>query len=204
MNFSKPLFMVTALMLSNSLLVGCQSANVSNSANASSSKPAAFVELDRTQSEFFDNLSKRCGQTFVGYSVFPDDPKHDFAGKQLVAKIASCSKNEIRIPFSVGEDHSRTWIISKTANGLLLKHDHRHHDGTPDEITLYGGYAKAYEEQQPSQYQQFFHADAHTAELIPAASSNVWMLQIEPQTGDLIYYLERHQQPRYKARLRQK
>jgi hypothetical protein len=30
-------------------------------------------------------------------------------------------------------------VITRTAQGLRLKHDHRHQDGTPDELTMYGG-----------------------------------------------------------------
>ncbi len=151
------------------------------------------------QNAFFANLKLLCGKQFIGKSAYPDDPRHDFAGKKLVATFKSCSDTEVRIAFVVGEDHSRTWIISKTSQGLLLKHDHRHHDGTPDKITMYGGYAADYKNQDGTQYQQFFHADEYTAKLIPAAQSNVWMLQYKPQTQELIYYLERHQKPRYKA-----
>ena len=40
----------------------------------------------------------------------------------------------------VGEDRSRTWIVSVLSDGRLrLKHDHRHEDGEPDAITMYGG-----------------------------------------------------------------
>ena len=41
----------------------------------------------------------------------------------------------------VGEDRSRTWILTLSEKGLLFKHDHRHPDGTPDKITMYGGWA---------------------------------------------------------------
>src|SRR3546814_11713169 len=52
----------------------------------------------------------------------------------------------IEIPFHIdglgpngGWDRSRTWIVSRTGAGLRLKHDHRHADGTPHAVTLYGG-----------------------------------------------------------------
>lgn len=160
-------------------------------------------EQQQSQQDFFNNLSSLCGKTFVGKTIYPQDPDHDFAGKKLVATFASCTDKEIRIPFVVGEDHSRTWIISKTSSsqstGLLFKHDHRHHDGTPDEITMYGGFAGDYKSQQGTAFKQYFLADAYTAELIPAAKSNVWMMEYNPQTQELTYYLERHEKPRYKA-----
>ncbi len=93
------------------------------------------------QQTFFNNFKSLCGQVFTGASTFPDDPEHDFAGKLLVADFASCEDQQVRVKFVVGEDHSRTWVITKSDQGLLLKHDHRHADGTPDEITNYGGWA---------------------------------------------------------------
>lgn len=159
-------------------------------------------EHTKIQNTFFSQLSSLCGKKFVGASVYPKDPNHDFAGKKLVATIASCSDKEIRIPFVVGNDHSRTWIISRVNNGLQLKHDHRHEDGTPDEVTMYGGMSDDYQGKKITKNRQFFHADAHTANLIPAAKSNVWMLEYKPETNELVYYLERHQEPRYKASLK--
>lgn len=158
--------------------------------------------ISPTEKMFFSNLQELCGQQFVGQSAYPDDPNHDFAGKKLVATFDSCDDREIRIPFVVGEDHSRTWIITKTRQGLLLKHDHRHEDGTPDEVTMYGGFAGDYGDQSGTQFKQYFLADEHTAELIPDAKSNAWMLEFKPETKELVYYLERHQQPRYKAILK--
>jgi hypothetical protein len=101
----------------------------------------------------------------------------------------------IRIPFHVGEDKSRTWILTLTDAGLLFKHDHRHADGTPDKITMYGGLAAP----SGTQYTQSFPADAETAKLIPEAATNVWTLQINPEKQQFMYYLERHKEPRYKA-----
>lgn len=153
-----------------------------------------------SQQAFFTHLKTLCGQVFEGASTFPDDPDHDFAGKLLVADFASCADDELRIKFTVGEDRSRTWVVKQTAQGLLLKHDHRHADGTPDEITNYGGWAN----QQGNAWQQYFAADQETADLIPAAATNVWMLQYQPDSQVLTYDLKRHNLPRYQAQLRPK
>lgn len=152
-----------------------------------------------SQTDYFANLTKLCGKTFVGESDYPKDPNHDFAGKKLVAHFKSCNGQEIRIPFTVGEDKSRTWIITKTDKGLLLKHDHRHKDGTPDEITMYGGYAGNYKNSEGTGLKQHFLADEHTAKLIPDAKSNAWTISYDPAKQELTYYLERHKKPRYKA-----
>ena len=152
---------------------------------------------ENTHQVFFNNMKELCGEVFSGASTYPDDPEHDFAGKKLVADFADCSDAEIRIKFAVGEDHSRTWVITKSDKGLLLKHDHRHADGTPDEVTNYGGWAN----QAGSAYQQYFEADEETATLIPEASTNVWMLSYNPETKVLTYDLKRHNEPRYQAQL---
>lgn len=153
------------------------------------------LTLPPDQIAFWSKLGSLCGARFEGESVLPRDPGDSFAGKKLVATLATCGESEIRVPFAVGEDRSRTWLISRTPNGLQLKHDHRHADGTPDKITMYGGLARA----GGSAEQQAFAADAHTAKLIPEAATNVWMLTLSADGQSLTYYLERHDKPRFKA-----
>jgi hypothetical protein len=149
----------------------------------------------KTTNSFFDNLSKHCGKTYVGKSVFPEDPGDAFAGKELIMHVKDCSENEIRVPVKVGDDTSRTWVFTKTPKGLLLKHDHRHADGTPDEVTMYGGYAN----EASTALQNNFAADEHTAQLLPEAKTNVWSLSFDDDTKTFTYYLERHSKPRFKA-----
>ena len=125
----------------------------------------------------------------------PQDPEHPLVGKKLVITIESCSDTQIRIPFQVGEDKSRTWILKVDKTGLLFKHDHRHADGTPDAVNMYGGWAAS----DGTEHRQRFPADSETKKLIPEAATNVWMIEIDPDKDQLVYYLERHNQPRYKA-----
>ena len=147
------------------------------------------------QRAFFENLKRLCGQRFEGETVFPPDETHPLAGKRLVMSVETCGEKEIRIPFQVGEDRSRTWVLTLTGAGLLFKHDHRHADGTPDKVTMYGGMAAP----GGTQHMQRFPADAETAKLIPEAVTNVWTLQIDPEKRQFIYYLERNKEARYKA-----
>lgn len=150
-----------------------------------------------THQAFFDKLAGLCGQTFTGQSSFPDDPKDSFYGKPLVAHIAECGPAQIRVPFQVGTDTSRTWVFNLKEDGLQLQHDHRHQDGTPHEVNLYGGMATA----QGTALQQSFAADTHTIGQIPEAATNVWTLTLSEDGQSLIYYLERHGKPRFKATL---
>jgi hypothetical protein len=99
-----------------------------------------------------------------------------FAGKRLVMHVRECKDGVVRIPFHVAEDRSRTWVISRTAAGLRLKHDHRHEDGTEDKQTQYGGDTAG----AGTATRQEFPADAFTATLLPAAKTNVWTVEVHP------------------------
>ena len=144
---------------------------------------------------FFENLKKLCGQRFEGKTDFPQNADHPLVGKRLVMSVETCSESEVRIPFRVDEDKSRTWILTLTDKGLLLKHDHRHLDGTPDKVTMYGGWAGA---DGTGEWHRF-PADDATAKLIPEAAGNVWILRIDLEQKRFSYELERDKQPRYKA-----
>ncbi|MDO6390540.1 hypothetical protein Q4E40_10420 [Pontibacter sp. BT731] len=148
-----------------------------------------------TQQAFFNELSKLCGKSFRGKAVFPADGKDPFAGKELTMHVRECSDGVIRIPFHVGKDKSRTWVITQMEEGLQLKHDHRHEDGTPDEVTMYGGIALDTDDASTMR----FPADAFTAELIPAASTNEWNIVLSPDGKTFSYILKRDNQLRFHA-----
>jgi hypothetical protein len=152
-------------------------------------EPAAAQKL------FFENLRDLCGATFEGATEFPQDPNHPLGGKKLTIHFASCSDAEIRIPLQAGEDKSRTWILTLRDGRLLLKHDHRHEDGTPDAQTNYGGWATP----DGTASRQRFAADEETAKLIPEAATNVWTMEFDDAKQQFVYALERHGAPRYKA-----
>lgn len=88
---------------------------------------------------FMTGLQSLCGKAFEGKVVTKDPADASFAGQRLVMHVRQCSETEVRIPFHVGSDRSRTWVVTRTASGLRLKHDHRHEDGKPDTLTMYGG-----------------------------------------------------------------
>ena len=95
--------------------------------------------------------------------------------------VRGCEANELRIPFHVGEDRSRTWILTRTAAGLRLKHDHRHADGAPDAVTMYGGDTAG----AGSEARQEFPVDAASVALFEATGravsiTNTWAMEIEP------------------------
>ncbi len=137
----------------------------------------AFKGLAQEKSgaqQFWNNLKNHCGNTYEGTIVeAPED--NSFKGKKLIMHVRSCSENIIRIPFFVGEDKSRTWVLKLENDRIQLKHDHRRKDGTPDEVTQYGGTTP----NSGLPNIQFFPADQQTADLIPYASTNVWWIVLE-------------------------
>ncbi len=130
---------------------------------------------------FWSQLEKLCGKAFAGTVAADTSNSPDFAGKPLVMHVRSCEKGRIRIPFFVGDDRSRTWVLVKKGNRIQLKHDHRHADGKPDAVTMYGGWTT-----NPGMAtRQFFPADEETAKVVPApagnapsAAANVWWIEL--------------------------
>ncbi len=138
---------------------------------------AGFAAEASPQDLFWKNLSALCGQAFEGRVIEGTAPSDAaFKDQRLVMHVRACGENEIRIPFHVGTNRSRTWVITRTATGLRLKHDHRHEDGSADRVTQYGGDTTA----AGTAGRQDFAADAFTAQLIPAAATNIWTMLIEP------------------------
>ena len=145
---------------------------------------------------FMAALASYCGQAFAGRiaantpaSTTPDP----FDGKALVMHVRGCDEpaRELRVPFHVGDDHSRTWVITRTATGLRLKHDHRHPDGSADVLTMYGGDSTS-----PGEAgRQEFPVDAESVALFQregstASVSNTWAMEIAPGKN-FVYELSR-------------
>lgn len=151
--------------------------------------------INSPQTDFIKNLSAFRDNHYAGKVVFPEGEKNPFNGQALKIHFAKCDASEVRIPFQVGNDKSRTWVLTLDEKGLLLKHDHRHEDGTPDKITMYGGYAKA----NGTAVSQAFPADEHTATLIPAAATNEWTLKLSDDKKSLSYMLSRNGELRFHA-----
>ncbi len=135
------------------------------------------------QPDLFDSLAALCGQAFEGRIVSPPvEDDASFAGKRLVMHVRECSVDMIRVPFHVGDDHSRTWVVTRTAAGYRLKHDHRHRDGSEDKVTQYGGDSVA----PGTANRQEFPADAFTKALLiregnVAGAANVWAVEVHPR-----------------------
>lgn len=131
------------------------------------------------QSAFFNAIAAHCGKAYEGRMVSTDERDAEMANERLVMEVRSCSDTALRIPFHVGEDRSRTWVIAKEGPGLRLKHDHRHEDGSEDAVTQYGG-----DTADPgTKTRQEFPVDAYSIEMfnregLTASVTNVWAVEI--------------------------
>lgn len=160
-------------------------------ASCASSTPDADVP-GTTHDVFLAAIRQHCGEAFAGRIVAnePEPPDDPFVGKRLVMHVRTCRDDEIRIPFHVGDDRSRTWVLTRTTGGLRLKHDHRHADGTADVLTMYGGETTG----DGSPTRQEFPVDEESRALFgregrEVSVTNVWAMEVEPQR--FVYELAR-------------
>lgn len=158
---------------SHSGVVGAVAA-LTLSACATAPTPSAPSNL------FMARLHTLCGQSYAGRVVSTDAADADFAGKRLIMRV-ECPQGQVRIPFAVGEDRSRTWVITRSGTGLRLKHDHRHADGTEDVLTRYGGDTAT---PGTADRQEFpadqFSKDLFTREGRTVSNTNVWAVEVRP------------------------
>ena len=141
--------------------------------------------------DWFAQVHSLCGKAYEG-KVTTDEPgggDDAWSTQRLVMHVRSCGDEELAIPLHVGDDRSRTWVLTRTDEGVLLKHDHRHEDGSADAVTLYGGLGTANEVGSLD-----FPADEETKALfvregLDVSVDNVWTMEIVP--GERFSYILR-------------
>lgn len=136
------------------------------------------------QTAFMARLGNLCGKAFAGRLVSNGAPDADMIGAAMIIHIRECSADSIRIPFHVAQkdgswDRSRTWVVTRTATGLRLKHDHRHDDGSADKVTQYGGDTA----DRGTAMRQAFAVDQDSITMfrregLPKSVTNIWALEI--------------------------
>lgn len=136
----------------------------------------------KSHDAFFEAIKQHCGKAYEGKVAVDNQPSDAFTNKKLVMHVRECTESELKVPFHVGDDSSRTWVITKTGAGLSLKHDHRHKDGTSDKLTMYGGHTVDAGWAQV----QSFPADQYSKEMfvklgIPQSNGNTWQMYIYPE-----------------------
>lgn len=145
-----------------------------------------FAAAEVPADAFMAALASHCGQAFEG-RVVANEPRpaepDAFEAERLVMHVRGCDDpaRELRVPFHVGDDRSRTWVLTRVGSGLRLKHDHRHEDGSDDAVTMYGGESVVAGTAQ----RQEFPVDAESVALferegLAASVTNTWAMEIEP------------------------
>lgn len=162
--------------------------------------------LPASQEAFWEALSSHCGNAYPGELASSDARDADWADKNMIAHWAECSDTRIAIAFDVedddapgGWDRSRTWVVTRTGDGLRLKHDHRHEDGSEDALTRYGGDTLSV----GTARVQDFPVDAYSIALferegLDASLTNVWRLEVDPAAtsgAKFAYQLTRRNDP---------
>ncbi len=132
------------------------------------------------QDEFMTNVRKLCGKAYAGKLVSDDAADQDMKSLPMVMQV-NCTADQIRIPFSVGDNRSRTWVLSKTETGLRLKHQHNHEDGSEDVVSQYGGDTQV----AGTANRQEFPVDAFSIALflqegLDVSVTNVWAVEVTP------------------------
>ncbi len=199
--------LLTTIAMSGLLaLAGCGQVDApsSNSAAANASEPAgdasskSLSPQDSAQQAqpadaFMAAVARHCWQSFAGRIVANEPAEADdpFAGKPLIMHVRECGETDIRIPFHVGDDRSRTWVLTRTQDGVRLKHDHRHADGTADALTMYGGDSTG----EGTHFRQAFPADAESIALFESQNravsvTNIWAMEVQPSER-FVYELSR-------------
>lgn len=142
--------------------------------------------LPQTQEQFWSAVQSHCGKAYAGRLTSSDERDVDMQGRAMVAHWADCSPERVAIAFHIRSadgaqwDRSRTWIVSRTPDGLRLKHDHRHEDGSEDATTQYGGDTL----NAGTARVQDFPVDAYSIALferegLNASFTNVWRIEAD-------------------------
>jgi hypothetical protein len=164
-----------------SVLLAACGGTADQTADTDTAAVAGRVEAD-PQQVWWDQLQTLCGQAFAGEMV-RFDPELDagWLDRDVIMHVRECSPSEIRIPLHVGDNRSRTWVLTRTEQGIRLKHDHRHPDGTEEASTQYGGHTM----EAGSASRQEFPADEYSRDLFvsqdhPDGVNNRWAMEIHP------------------------
>lgn len=142
-------------------------------ASAESSPP-------KKQDAFWLSLEALCGQAFAGELTVYDPQSDDgWIGQPMTIHFRECSPDQIKVPLVVGDNRSRTWVITRSNDGLSLKHDHRHEDGSEDKVTWYGG--KTTDDGRT--WRQAFAVDDYSkalfyAEGLDVSAQNIWYMEV--------------------------
>ncbi len=154
------------------------------------------IKIDKNEKEFLKNLASLCGKSFRGKQIFMDPRGTSWADNDLIMHVTICEDNMVHIPFHVDDNKSRTWIFAFEDGKLRFRHDHRHEDGTPEDLTLYGGYTDG----TGTAFIQIFPNDEYTKNLVSDDIERTWVVILDENFSTLTYKLRYHGERYFEAR----
>lgn len=144
------------------------------------------------QAEFWRALQGLCGMAFEGkLSSYDENLDAGWLPERMVIHVRRCTESRIEIPLFVGENRSRTWVLTLESDLIRLKHDHRHEDGSEEAVTWYGGHTT-----DPGRaWRQTFPVDDYSKALfltndLEGSITNLWYMEVKPG-GHFAYGLTR-------------
>ncbi len=179
------------VILSLVLMVGCLGSNLATDSPSSDPPPTSKVTVSDSPTDlWWQRLHELCGKAFAGRLVSDDEVDAKFLDQSMTMHVRRCDEERIEIPFHVAENRSRTWVLTRKEEAIHLQHDHRHEDGTEDQVTLYGGVSI----DEGSAETQSFPADDTSKRLfeqneLSASVANTWSMEIVP--GERFSYILR-------------
>ncbi len=183
-----------AVLLLILFLASCGSAPRQEEA-ASEDEKKAEKTISETERAFLGNLASLCGQSFPGEETYMEEGRESWADKEMVMHVTVCEENHVHIPFHINDDESRTWMFLVDNGKLRFRHDHRYPDGTPEEQTLYGGYADG----TGTAFSQHFPADDYTIELLEDTLNRQWNVVLDEELSSFSYQLQYHGEVVFRA-----
>ncbi len=140
------------------------------------------VRAGQPQDEFWQALERLCGKAFEGRLVSYDESLDaGWLPQRMVIHVRRCEDQQIEVPLFVGENRSRTWVLTRHDDFLRLKHDHRHEDGSEEAVTWYGGHTT-----DPGRgWRQVFPVDDYSKALfltneLEGSITNLWYMEVVP------------------------
>ncbi len=185
----KALSRIVPMIAAALLPPGCVTAPIAQAPTASSA-----------QNIFWTALTSHCGNAYAGALTSNDAADAEMQGAEMVMHVRRCDAARIEVPFHIREpdgswNRSRTWVLTRTDTGIRLKHDHRHEDGEPDAVTLYGGDTA----DGGTPRRQSFPVDEESIAMfqregLDASVTNIWSIAVDPagtRGADFTYALSR-------------
>jgi hypothetical protein len=138
---------------------------------------AAAIGVSPQQEIFWSRLQALCGEAYAGRLLLAPPDDSWWGAERVVMHVRECTEREIRIALHIDENRSRTWVLTRNAAGLRLKHDHRLASGAPDTAnTEYGGDTAG----PGTIWRQEFPADAYSIGVVPARHTQTWYMEVRP------------------------